>query len=249
MSEARNPLRTKPCPYCYGSGMRTCDGVARCHDCGGTGEISTVSDGYLPITDIPNKAAASIGLKKTGNGWLGGLVDDAGNKYSPPRWLLDLLSTARAEGYAEAQCDNQLAALTQRAEQAERERDNWRSLYKELHCRLWCATPQEFEDEARTEGINHEDTLMECGRMISAQGKLTAAEAEVKQLREGIERAKNEVHAIRRIGISAGYMGFSGDWIASQCDSILKALLAQPSDGKEAGDDQPGPNSQPTQSR
>ena len=86
----------------------------------------------------------------------------------------------------------QLAALTQRAEQAERERDNWRSLYKELHCRLWCATPEEFEGEARTEGINHEDTLMECGRMISAQANLTAAEAEVKRLRDVLNSLYNE---------------------------------------------------------
>jgi uncharacterized Zn finger protein (UPF0148 family) len=129
-----------------------------------------------------------------------------------------------------------LTALTQRAEQAERERG-------ELKAAAWCLDKP--DDASHQETLDMIDELWNkkvapITSLLDQSRALTAAEAEVKRLREGIERAKNEVHAIRRIGISAGYMGFSGDWIASQCDSILKALLAQPSD------DQPGPNSQPT---
>lgn len=58
------------------------------------------------IAELPDKRAATIGLKRVSNGYgIAWLVDGDGNEYRPPLWLLDLISTARAEGYCEAQRD------------------------------------------------------------------------------------------------------------------------------------------------
>ena len=59
----------------------------------------------LTISILPNKRAAAIGLKRVSNGFVAWLADSGGNEYTPPLWLLDLISTARSEGYAEAQRD------------------------------------------------------------------------------------------------------------------------------------------------
>lgn len=47
-----------------------------------------------------------------------------------------------------------------------RDNANWRLLYRELYCRIWYATEEEFEEAAIGEGLKHSDTLNELVRML-----------------------------------------------------------------------------------
>jgi hypothetical protein len=50
------------------------------------------------ISEIPDVRASEIGLRKVGNGYVAWLVDDLGNEYRPPSWLLDLIYAERVSG-------------------------------------------------------------------------------------------------------------------------------------------------------
>lgn len=110
-----------------------------------------------------------------------------------------------------------LAAETKRAE-----------LLLEANGRLQADLMVESSKQAMFELI---DEHGDCNDDLWATLKERLAAAE-NELARRLRVVANEVHAIRRIGRSAGYMGFSGDWIADQCDGLL-TLLAP---AKEADD-------------
>lgn len=51
------------------------------------------------------------------------------------------------------------------------EAENWRRMYRELYCEIWCATEYEFDEEATTDGLAHTDTMKEIGKMLCLQIK------------------------------------------------------------------------------
>ena len=62
-----------------------------------------------------------------------------------------------------AQSDRcRIAALTEAS-------DNWRKMYRELYCEIWCAAEEEFDETAMTDGLAHGDTLKELVKMIRAE--------------------------------------------------------------------------------
>lgn len=119
---------------------------------------------------------------------------------------------------------DQITALTQRAEKAERERDE-----REQECVNW-------------------ESL--CGTQILAlralDESLTAAESELKRLQEGIEELKYDIHTpidlYERIGPTwtsrdTGQEYYDASYVLdkmAELEASVDAMLSQPSDAKEA---------------
>ncbi len=65
-----------------------------------------------------------------------------------------------------------VAALTARLEEAEKSKENWRRMYREVYCNIWCAGEEEFDAAEAEEGIDHGGTLCECASMNRAVGDI-----------------------------------------------------------------------------
>jgi hypothetical protein len=65
--------------------------------------------------------------------------------------------------------DARIASLAAEVERRQLEAENWRRLYRELYCEIWCATEEEFDEVSFGEGLAHTDTLKELVKMIRCQ--------------------------------------------------------------------------------
>lgn len=128
-----------------------------------------------------------------------------------------------AESLSEvAQLKAQLAAETKRAE-------NWRNMYREVYCRLWWSSEDEFENEAMGDGIDHSGVLVECDRMNKAlsdvtdlQKLLAAAEARAKGLNDELQRYR------KARAESIGLFNPANTYQVHECEAWSKVLALLP---------------------